>query len=373
MQLLENVFESMTEFDRLERAYRNARKQKRYRDEVLKFSSDLDNNLLNIQRPVREGAFHFGPYQRRWVYVPKKRLIMALPFESRIVQWTVYEELNAFYDKMMIEDSYACRKGKGALAAALRLQYWMRQAESKPGEWYCVKLDISKYFYRVDHAVLLEILGRRIKDERLMELLRTIVESDGERFGLPRFTGPDDVAAEDWLGDVGMPIGNLTSQLFANIYLNELDQHCKHVLHIEKYARYMDDVVILAPNKEKAQEYKAQIERYLNEKLHLDLNSKTAVRPLGRVEFVGYIVTAHHLKLRKQTVRRIKSAVRGICDKHFAGAMPKEDFDRRVASYNGMIAHCEAGNLRARLNEIYLHAAEKHGAEVNKKSLPFAA
>lgn len=370
MQVLENAFERITEFDRLEKAYRNARKQKRYRDEVLQFSGDLDNNLLKIQEAVRAGAFCFGPYQKRWIYVPKKRLIMALPFPSRIVQWTVYDELNSFYDKMMIEDSYACRKGKGALAAAQRLQYWMRQAESKPGNWYSVKLDISKFFYRVDHEILLNILGRRIKDERLMNLLKTIIDC-GERFGLPRFMGPDDVAAEEWLGDVGMPIGNLTSQLFANIYLNELDQYCKHVLHIKKYVRYMDDIIILTPSKEKAQECKAQIERFLNESLRLDLNHKTAVRPLGRVEFVGYIVTTHDLKLRKQTTRRIKSAFRGICDKYFAGEMSKEDFNRRVASYDGMIAHCEAWNMRRRLNEIYLHAAEKHGVKVEK--LPFAA
>lgn len=373
MQVLENVFEDMTEFDRLERAYRNARKQKRYRDETLRFSSDLDKNLLNIQRAVREGSFRFGPYQRRWIHVPKKRLIMALPFPSRIVQWTVYEELNSFYDKMMIEDSYACRKHKGSLAAALRLQYWMRQADSKPGDWYYVKLDISKFFYRVDHKVLLDILGRRIKDAQLMELLRIIIESDGEHFGLPRFMGPEDVETEEWLGDVGMPIGNLTSQLFANIYLNELDQYCKHVLHIEKYVRYMDDVILIVPSKELAQQYKAAIEKFLNEKLHLDLNDKTAVRPLGRIEFVGYIVTTHDLKLRKQTARRIKSAFRGICSRYFDGEMSKQQFERRVASYGGMIQHCEAAQLRTRLNQIYVYAAEKRGIKAAETSLPFAA
>lgn len=102
MQVLENAFERVTEFDRLEKAYRNARKQKRYRDEVLQFSGDLDNNLLKIQEAVRADAFCFGPYQKRWIYVPKKRLIMALPFPSRIVQWAVYDELNSFYDKMMM-------------------------------------------------------------------------------------------------------------------------------------------------------------------------------------------------------------------------------------------------------------------------------
>lgn len=357
-QTLEGVFQDMTSYESLEQAYRSARKQKRYRDEVLAFSNDLDANLLEIQDALRAGTFRFGPYRRHWIYVPKKRLVMALPFGSRVVQWAVYQKLNPFYDKMMIEDSYACREGKGSLAAALKLQSWMRLAEEKPGKWYVLKLDISKYFYRVDHEILLQILSERVKDPQLMGLLESIIDCNGERFGLPRFTGPDDVEEVDWLDWVGMPIGNLTSQLFANIYLDQLDQYCKHVLHIRKYARYMDDIIILAPDKETANRWKDQIGRFLQERLRLDLNRKTAVMPLGKVEFVGFIVTARNLKLRKSTTRRIKSAFRGICRKYFAGEMGKAEFDRRVASYKGMIQHCEADKLAARLNEIYMHAKE---------------
>ena len=374
VQTLDNLFERMTEFDRLELAYRNARKGKRYRDEVLRFGNNLDDNLLSIQREVREGTFRFGPYRKHWVYVPKKRVIMALPFRSRIVQWTVYQELNPFYDRQMIEDSYACRDGKGALAAALRLQYWMRQAESKPGNWYTIKLDISKFFYRIDHKTLADILRRRIKDERLMALLEQIINANGERFGLPRYASPEDIEAEDWLTDVGMPIGNLTSQLFANIYLNELDQYCKHILKIKCYVRYMDDVVIVAPSKEAAQRWKEEIETFLYEHLKLDLNKKTAIRPMGKVEFVGFIISTHELKLRKSTVRRMKRAVHAICDKLFTGEMTQEAFDRRVASYNGMLTHCEVYNLCNRLNDIYTAKAEKYHITLDEnQKLPFAA
>lgn len=355
---LQNSFSNIIAFPRLEEANRNAKKQKRYRDEIIKFNNDLDVNLLEIQEALENENFTFGPYRKHWVYVPKKRLVMALPYASRIVQWALYLELNPFYDSMMIEDSYACRKGKGSLAAALRLQYWMKQAEAKPEKQYVLKLDISKYFYRVDHAVLLDILSERITDQKLMRLLDKIINCDSEKFGLPRFMGPEDVEDEEWLQDKGMPIGNLTSQLFANIYLDRLDQFCKHVLHIHRYARYMDDVVILADSKEQANEYLEQISRFLTERLHLDLNRKTCIRPADRVEFVGYIVTAKELRLRKATVRRIKCAFRGICKKYFAGEMTKEDFDRRVASYKGMIDHCTNEKIKIRLNEIYLHAKE---------------
>lgn len=369
-QVISDAFLQITDYSWLEDAYRHARKAKRYRNEFLSFGNDLDANLLTIQEEIRAGTFVFGPYRRHWVYVPKKRLVMALPCPSRIVQWAIYLLLNPFYDRMMIEDSFACRKGKGSLAAAKRLQYWMQQAEGKPGQWYYLKLDISKYFYRIDHAVLLGILADRITDPRLMALLEMIINCDGEKFGLPRFMSPDDVDEFDWLDDVGMPIGNLTSQLFANIYLDRLDQFCKHTLHIRHYVRYMDDVIILAPSKEAAQAYLQAIAAFLLDVLHLDLNDKTAIRPVGRIEFVGFMVTARELKLRKATVRRIKEAMRAISRKLFTGKMTREEFDRRVASYKGMIQHCTNANLRTRLNEIYLHAKERYGGSA--KNEPFA-
>lgn len=360
MKVLDNVFDEMTSFEWLEESNREARRQKRCRPEVLEFHSDLDGNLLKLQDEVRNETIEIGPYRRHWVYVPKKRMVMALPYRSRVVQWAIYRELMPFYKGLMIEDSYACIEGRGSLAAAQRLQYWMQQVQNKPGEWYCLKLDISKYFYRIDHAVLLEILQRRIKDERLMRLLEKIINCDGEKFGLPRFTGPDDVELEDWLGDVGMPIGNLTSQLFANIYLNELDQFCKHVLHIHNYVRYMDDIVILARSKAEAQEYLRAIEEFLRVELHLDLNEKTAIRPVNKpVEFVGYIVTADNLRLRKQTVRRMKRAFHAICRRYFAGELTEVEFKRRVASYEGMIKHTDSTGLRERMNQIYIHEKEK--------------
>lgn len=363
-EVLRDVFQRITSFEWLDAAYRKARKQKRYRPETLAFSNDLDSNLLKIQKQLRSGFFVFGPYRRHWVYVPKRRLVMALPFDSRVVQWAIYLLLNPFYDRQMIEDSYACRIGKGSLAAIKRLQYWLRLIRNKPGDWYYLKLDISKYFYRIDHEVLMRILKRRIEDPELLALLDTVINRNGERFGLPRFRTAEETPEEDWLEDVGMPIGNLTSQLFANIYLNELDQFCKHILRIRYYIRYMDDVIILTDSKEKAHAYKDRIADFLLTSLHLDLNGKTAIRPADSpLEFVGYIATAKRLKLRKATVRRIKNSFRAICRQYFAGRMTHEEFVRRVASYQGMIVHVENRNLRKRLNQIYLNA--KRTAEMS--------
>lgn len=342
-------------------ANRHARKGKRYRAEVLGFTARLEDNLFAIQQGMMDGSYELGPYRKLWVYVPKKRLVMALAYPDRIVQWSLYQYLNPVYDKLFIEDSYACRVGKGSHKAAKRLQYWMRQVDRKPGPgWYCLKLDISKYFYRVNHEKLLSILERRIKDPDMMAFIRGVVNSTAEPFGLPRGRSPQDTQPEEWLYDVGMPIGNLTSQLFANIYLNELDQYCKHVLKIHFYIRYMDDVIILAQDKETLQRWKAAIETFLQNELALDLNDKTSIRPIRQgVEFVGVRIWATHMKLRKSTVRRLKREVRKISALYAAGDMSREGFERRVSSIRGLLKHTESESLRWRLNEIYRAEMEK--------------
>ena len=228
MTVIQNAWPVVCNFGWLIEADRNARKGKRYRAEVLNFTARLEDNLFTIQQGMMNGSYVLGPYRKLWVYVPKKRLVMALDYPDRIVQWSLYLYLNPIYDRLFIEDSYACRKDKGSHKAAKRLQYWMCQVQRKPGPgWYCLKLDISKYFYRVNHEKLLAILERRVKDPAMMAFIRGVVNSRAEPFGLPRWRTPQDTPPEEWLYEVGMPIGNLTSQLFANIYLNELDQYCK--------------------------------------------------------------------------------------------------------------------------------------------------
>lgn len=160
-----------------------------------------------IQQGMMNGSYVLGPYRKLWVYVPKKRLVMALDYPDRIVQWSLYLYLNPIYDRLFIEDSYACRKDKGSHKAAKRLQYWMCQVQRKPGPgWYCLKLDISKYFYRVNHEKLLAILERRVKDPAMMAFIRGVVNSRAEPFGLPRWRTPQDTPPEEWLYEVGMTI-----------------------------------------------------------------------------------------------------------------------------------------------------------------------
>lgn len=361
MATIQNAWPVICSFEWLLYANINARKGKRFRSEIMAFAAELEDNLIVIQQSMTDGSYELGPYRKLWVYVPKKRLVMALDYPDRIVQWSLYQYLMPIYDKLFIEDSFACRKNKGSHRAAARLQYWMRQVERKPGPgWYYLKLDISKYFYRVNHEKLLAILERRIKDPDMMAFIRGVVNSRAEPFGLPRGRTPQNTPPEEWLYDAGMPIGNLTSQLFANIYLDELDQYCKHQLKIHCYVRYMDDIIILGPDKETLHRWKAAIEVFLRDALALDLNSKTSIRPVRQgVEFVGVRIWSTHMKLRKSTVGRIKREVRKISARYAAGALSREQFRRRVDSIKGLLEHTESASLRGRLNQIYRTEMEK--------------
>lgn len=365
MELLEDVYGRICDYEELYQSHLEARKGKRYRDDVMIFTDKLEENLITLQNELIWETYEVGRYRPFYVREPKLRLVMALQYRDRVVQWAIYKQLYPFYDKMMIEDSYACRRGKGTHKAADRLQYWLRQVNRRPGNWYYLKLDISKYFYRVDHLVLFDILRRRIKDERLLRLLSKIINSEDTRFGLPAGFSPEECTEDMWLYDVGMPIGNLTSQLFANIYLNELDQLCKHELHIHYYIRYMDDVIILSDSKEELAEYKAVIEEFLNDVLHLDLNKKTAIRPVSTgVDFVGSRIWATHKKLKKQTARRMIRNTKRLCERALEGRTTKEEFMRVAASYNGILKHCDSYGLRNKLNEIYFQHSRTQEPEL---------
>lgn len=355
IKVIDGAFERMCTFEELYQCYLNARRQKRYRDDIMEFTDRMEPNLFEIKRELENRTYEVGEYHTFFIKDPKTRLIMSLKFKDRIVQWAVYRELMPIYDKIFINDSYACRKGKGIHKAIARLQYWLRGVSRKEGEWYFLKLDISKYFYRIDHAVLLDILRRRIDDEGLMWLLGQIIDNKNMRFGLPPGVGPDECSEEERLAERGMPIGNLTSQLFANIYLNELDQYCKHVLKIKRYIRYVDDIIIVGEDKKQLALLKDSLSLFLKERLHLDLNErKTIIRPVSLgIEFVGFRIWATHKKLKKQTarrcIRRTKLMCKGLADKKYS----HKEYQRVMASYNGLLQYCNSYGLKCKLDEIY--------------------
>lgn len=351
MKTVKNIYEKIYDFDNIYNAYLNARKGKRFRDEVLEFSSNLEENIIDIQNELMWKTYSVGRYRQFVITVPKKRLIMALCFRDRVIQWAIHRQIYPLFDKRFIDDSYGCRDGKGTLAAVNRLQYWLKQAYRSEDDYYYLKLDISKFFYSVNHDILMNILKKTIADEDTLNLLRTIISSESN-IGLPDGFISDCYPTDEAGAISGLPIGSLTSQMFANIYLNELDQFCKHELKIHYYIRYMDDIIILHKDKQELHKIKSAIENFINERLGLCLNNKTAIRPVTMgIEFVGYRVWGSHKKLRKKSVIKMKQRIKEIQHLYKIGSIEFSDVKATMASYFGILKHCDSFNLRKKLSE----------------------
>ncbi len=342
-------------------AFQDASRTRRYNKDVLIFGYDEWTNLKELREEIYAGTYHIEKYYMFYVYEPKRRLIMSIRFRHRVVQWAIYRVLNPLFTRSYIRDTYGCIDGRGSVAAMKRLRYWLEDACRGAGSWYFLKLDISKYFYRVSHRVLKRILRKKISDQRLLDLLDGIIDCPHTPFGLPPGKSPGEVEPEEMLFDVGMPIGNLLSQTFANLYLDALDQYAKRTLGIRYYIRYMDDVIILADSKEKLRTWKDLLTDFLSSELELDLNRKTCIRPIGQgIEFVGYRIWGDRAVLRKRTSLKIKRSLKGIAKKYREYEIDLQDVTQSLASYLGMMEHCDSDALREKiLDEFILQRGDR--------------
>jgi len=319
-------------FNNLYVAYVKARRGKRYKPEVLQFSANLERELIALYRELAGRSYRTGEYRRFTVYEPKKREVAALPFRDRVVHHALCNVIEPIFERGFIRDSYACRVGKGTHAAADRLTEFLRGAHRRWGGCYVLKADVAGYFPSVDHGVLMDIIRRKIVCPETLGLIGEILGS--------------------WNGDVGrgIPIGSLTSQLFANVYLNELDQFVKHGLRARYYARYMDDVILLAADKAALWGWQSRIEQFLDEALRLHLNSKTDVFPEARgVDFVGYRTWRTHRLLRKRSARDIRRTLKVLGARYEAGEVDVETISAVVASWVGHASHADTYRLRCKV------------------------
>lgn len=328
MKTHKQLFEEICSFQNLHLAYLKVRKSKRYRPYVLEFNFNLEANLLNLQRDLLSLTYQPGPYCQFIICDSKKRLIKAPDFRDRIVHHALCNIIEPVFDKVFIYDSYACRRGKGTHRAVKRLgkfikslTFSLREREVN-AKIYCLQCDVSKYFENINHYLLFDFIAKKIRDKKVLWLIKQIIESDSP----------------------GVPIGNLTSQLFANIYLNELDQFVKHCLKVKHYLRYMDDFLILDSNKKKLHQIKEQIQKFLKEKLKLELHPKKAnIFPIKQgIDFLGYCLFTHHIELRRSTVQRWKKKFKKL---------PQELRNKAVKDWWGYTKHAKSWNIRNSLKE----------------------
>ncbi len=257
MRRLGGLWPQVVSFENLLLAYRRARRGKGRSGQVAAFALDLEHELLGLQRALESGEYRPGGYRLFTIYERKPRLIAAAPFRDRVVHHAVMNVIEPALDRTFIHDSYACRKGKGVHAAVDRYQGWAR------GYVYALKMDVQQYFASIDHALLKEKLARRIKDARVLDLLARIIDTGPEAVGGETVYFPGDDLLTPIERRTGIPIGNLTSQFFANLYLDDLDRQVKEVLRVRAYLRYVDDMVALDNDKGRLREVREAVAEHL--------------------------------------------------------------------------------------------------------------
>jgi len=330
------------DWENLYLAYVAASKNKRFQPDVLKFKSNLEENLIDIQNRLIWKMWTPGRWREFQVYDPKWRLIQAPQFNDRVIHHALGRVIEPLFERKFIFDSYACRTGKGVHSAVLRLQTFMRKAEREYAHPYVLKADITKYFASIDHKVLFFILCRTIRDKNVLWLCDQIIRHSG-------------------FNNVGIPVGALTSQLFANIYLDVFDHYIKDALGIKYYVRYMDDFIILGDGKAQLHDKLGLAEEFLNHKLRLQLNPKTTIFPASHgVDFAGYRTWTTHILPRKRNVMRSKLKFRKLARLYAKRHVTLVDIRASVMSFLGYMKHCNGYNTTSHiLNNFVLKKKSK--------------
>lgn len=362
---IRNVYYEITSFHTLMVADTHVSKGKRENTERLRFYDNREGNLEEISTLLRAGKVPKVEYHSFYVYVPKVRKVIFIDYWSKVVQRAIYDVLNPKICRTFIEHTYACVKGRGQLAAMEQLYTWMRETRTSGTEWYYYKFDVAKFFYRIDHEILMDICRKKIDDPRTVDLLGYYINNDAVPFGMPLDANQLTITEEQMLYDLGIPIGGGLSHMLGNMYLDPLDQFCKRVLGIKRYIRYMDDVIILDNDKERLKEYGRRMTQFLEERLHLNFNNKTALRPV-RVgcEFVGFVIYNDHVILRKSTTLRMKRTLRKTRQDYHDNLITFKEANATMQSYLAMLSHVDCKKFKEKLlDEFVLTHADDNGEE----------
>lgn len=315
--LFEHSYEELISMDNLLVAWQEFVCGKRTKKDVQEFERDLMGNLYLLYKSLVEMNYEHSPYQAFVISDPKTRSIHKASVADRILHRAIYRQLYPFFDRIFIADSFSCRLGKGTHKALYRFEKFARRvSDNHHRTVWVLKCDIKKFFASVDQGILLRILNKRIVDKRIVWLIKQIIGS--------------------FSNGIGLPLGNLTSQLFANVYMNELDHYVKHQLRAKYYIRYADDFVILSREKDELEWRLRKIEQFLTGDLHLTLHpDKIELRTIvSGVDFLGWVHFSDHRVLRNTTKRRMLKRLE---------SQPSQNV---LASYRGLLRHGNTNKLQ---------------------------
>jgi retron-type reverse transcriptase len=326
-------------------AFRKAREGKRDSPEVAAYEMNLEAETIRLEQELGEGTYRPGGYRNFVIYEPKRRVISAAPFRDRVVHHAICNVIEPLFEERFIKDSYACRPGKGTHKA---LDRFTRFARRYP---LVLKGDVVQYFPSIDHGILTRIVARRIRDRRLMALMTLLLDSGKDilkdEYEMAWFPGDDLFAA---LRPRGLPIGNLTSQFLANVYLDPLDHFVKEDLRARGYIRYCDDFVVFGETRERLAETRRRIHAFLaGLRLRLHERKTVVYRVRDGTPFLGFLVYPDHRRLLRRSVTRASRRFRALAAAYAAGDISPKELRQHVAAWIGHVKHGDTWGLRRRM------------------------
>ncbi len=338
-----DLWKTLVSFENLYAAARKARRRKRCNTAVEQFEFDLERNLVELRESLLDRTYRPGPFRTFTITDPKPRLISAAPYRDRVVHHALCRMLEPIFERSFIFDSYACRRGKGTHAAVDRYTQFARKNR------YVLKCDVRKFFPSVDHEILRGLLARKIKDPNVLWLTALVIEhSNPQDLVLGFFSGDDLFTAAERRH--GIPIGNQTSQFFANVYLDPLDHFVKEHLRCRYYVRYCDDFTILDDDNRRLADVRNQVEEFLlGLRLWLHPRKRSISRVKDGLRFLGYRTWPDHRRLDRSGVVRFCRRLRTYQRLFRAGRLSGEELTQRIRAWIGHACHADTWRLRGDL------------------------
>ena len=345
MKKYKNVFDKVIELENLFSAWDEFKRGKRLRPDVGHFELGLETEIFKLHDDLKNQSYQHGPYMGFFINDPKRRHIHKATVRDRVIHHAVFNILNPIFEKTFIVDSFSCRIGKGSHKGVETITDMVRKvSKNNSGPCYALKCDIQKFFDSIDHQILLSFLSKKIRDEKMMRLIRELIGSyASEKSGIRERERESTGASRR----MGIPIGNLTSQLFANVYMNSFDQFMKHDLKVENYARYTDDFIIVSHDRIYLENLIRPIQDFLRDKLLLNLHpKKISIRKYSHgIDFLGYVILPYCRLIRKRTWKRMLRKFRAKVKDFRQGKISEETLNQSLQSYLGILSHGDTHEL----------------------------
>lgn len=325
MKRYNNLFDKIVTLDNLYLADKRARRQKQHRPEITEFDKSREKLLLDLQKKLINGEYRTSEYYIFKIYEPKEREIFKLPYyPDRIVHHAIMNIMEPIWVSSFVKSTYSCIKNRGIHKALKDVKHALKDEANTQ---YCLKLDVRKFYPSIDHAILKQLIRKKIKDKRLLSLLDEIIESAQ-----------------------GVPIGNYLSQFFANLYLTYLDHWIKEQKKVRYYFRHADDIVILGRDKQELRDLFYNIQDYLNNKLKLNFKDNWQIFKVDSrgIDFVGYRIFHTHTLLRKSIKKKFCKKINKLNKKQ---NIDKDTYKQKICSYIGWIKYCNGRNLLNKMSK----------------------